>query len=102
MTRAVRVAVPPVALLAGTTNEKLPSSLVCVPRFIPGMNTVAPPRGTPASLVTRPVTVVPLWANAVDAANTQAVMADKSCFLIQLDSPWMGCPGNVRVGGEAR
>jgi hypothetical protein len=47
------------------------------------------------------VTVVPLWANAVDAANPHAVMADKSWFLIQLDSPWMVCPGNVRVSAEA-
>jgi hypothetical protein len=65
------------------------------------MNTLAPPRGTPASLVTRPVTVVPLWANDVDAVNTHAVMADKTSFLIQLDSPWMVCHGNVRVSADA-
>src|SRR3954468_4740997 len=101
MTRAVSVAVPPVALLDGTTNVYVPSSLVCAPMLVPAMNTVAPPRGTPASLVTRPVTVVPLWAYAVDAANANAEMADKSSFRIQLDSPWRSVDRNVRVGGEA-
>jgi hypothetical protein len=52
--------------------------------FVPVMNTLAPPRGTPASLVTRPVTVVPLWAATVDAVNANAVMADKTGFSIPL------------------
>ena len=61
--------------------------MVCVPIFIPEMNTLAPPRGAPASLVTRPVTVVPLWANAVDAVNAHATNADKKSFRIPSDSP---------------
>ena len=87
MTRAVRGTVAPVARPTGTTNVKVPSSAVCVPRFIPGMNTVAPPRGTPASLVTRPVTVVPLWATALDAVNASKAKTDKSSFRIPLNSP---------------
>jgi hypothetical protein len=33
------------------------------------------------------VTVVPLWANAVDAVNAHATNADKKSFRIPSDSP---------------
>src|SRR2546423_2511844 len=69
--------------------------------FVPAMNTLAPPSGTPASLVTRPVTVVPLWANDVETVNANAVMADKNGFGIPIHSPCWCDDGNVRVSAEA-
>src|SRR6266513_6379599 len=69
--------------------------------LVPAMNTLAPARGTPASLVTRPVTVVPLWANAVETVNANAVMADKNGFGIPFHSPCWCDDRNVRVSTEA-
>src|SRR6476659_10338452 len=46
-----------------------PSLSVTAPRVVPSRMTVAPGTGAaPSALVTRPVTVPPLWASAVDAA----------------------------------
>ena len=87
MTRAVSVAGAPVALLAGTTNVVGAVVVGLCPDVGPGDNTLAPPRGTPALLVTRPVTVVPLWANAVDAVNAMRRSQTREVFAYSSDSP---------------
>jgi hypothetical protein len=68
-------------------NEYVPSSPVVVPRPIPGMNTLAPTRGAPASLTTRPDTLVGSCAKAVETVRAIKLVTDKKNFLIRVYSP---------------
>src|SRR5436190_23733316 len=59
---------------AGTVNVNRPSLLVYEPTPSAGIETLAPGTGAAASLVTRPLTVVACWADAI--SGTVAIRND--------------------------
>src|SRR5688500_36298 len=65
MRRATRDTLWPVTRFAGTVKVNRPSLLVYEPTPSAGIETLAPGTGAAASLVTRPLTVVACWADAI-------------------------------------